>query len=66
MGSVLVLYFFVLFLIVLHMGDSFHFCERVDNIEYISIYTISGEYMALVYVICICDILLVINKNKGI
>ena len=43
MGSVLVLYFFVLLLIVLHMGDSFHFCERVDNVEYISIYTISGH-----------------------
>ena len=63
MGSVLVLYFFVLLLIVLHMGDSFHFCERVDNVEYISLYTNAGGNMALVYVICICDILLHISKK---
>ena len=45
------------------MGLSFHFCDRVENIEYISIYTNKGENTALLYVIFICDIILHISKK---
>lgn len=48
-------FIFILFLIVLHMGHSFHFGDRVKNVEYISLYTNAGEIWLLctlsVYVI---------------
>ena len=37
--------------------------QKILYFEYTFLYTISGEYMALVYVICICDILLHISKK---